>query len=495
MECEMNPISPRSPLNTLLLLGIGAIVAGSSIVGFFIVFSGRPLESSPGLTRPWAEARYQKLVAPVPSIGKPLDPQFQASHGGSRPGKNSNNFATVEIRPATTEFVPNFEIIKFDAANGFKSKSGEGNLRWLAAKVCDVPFGEGGNSDRPNLELFQADGTSMTEEGIAASGTRERDLSGWGLEQEGEFGTALKGSLVLKGFLNLQAEFQAVFDADSHVALGRNIDLYSSNSVDFYATLAIVHDAPLVAVIDLAHGETDDFDIPIMKGQAVNHPDFRLEVIDVFAGSVGFGSNDGQGSNGLIEQGYGISSSPSPADSFSVIYQINPASMALSVSVDAIDATGGVIKNQGRFMEHAPVSRFGASLASASSLRVRYRPLQTRLMMHLDSVPTVTPPNFRPKDLFDIEVPTLVFRDAFAMRRFIVESTQLKDITAARSYDTPAVFPIVLSNATPRQVAERYLALDPGRKILIDPLALTVRFEEPKPKTWMTRAIEWFKVP
>lgn len=79
------------------------------------------------------------------------------------------------------------------------------------------------------------------------------------------------------------------------------------------------------------------------------------------------------------------------------------------------------------------------------------------------------------------------------MRRVIAAGAQLKDITGSWSYDTPAAFPITLTNVSPRQVAERYLALDSGRKITVDPVAMTIEFEPPRKSSWMTRTVDWFK--
>lgn len=60
-------------------------------------------------------------------------------------------------------------------------------------------------------------------------------------------------------------------------------------------------------------------------------------------------------------------------------------------------------------------------------------------------------------------------------------------------YDTPAAFPMNLTHASPRQVAERYLALDSGRRIEVDPVAMTIEFEPPRKSSWITRTVDWFK--
>lgn len=312
-------------------------------------------------------------------------------------------------------------------------------------------------------------------------GITQQDREAWGLDLDHECGTAMKFLLELTGFPDLQCKLQGVFDASTHVPVLRKSAVSVVESrLCFGVSLAVLHDTPLLAVIDLAHGEIQDFLIPVAKGSSVSHAAFHLEVIDVPAGTVVFGSTKESGPGGVIEQQYGLNTSPGASDSFHVIYQINPPVMATAVSVDAIDAAGKLIRNSGRFMEHASISNFGAPLATAASLRVRYRPRLTRLLLEMKSLPGVSAPNLKPADLFDVKAPAVTFGGFNQMRRFIADGAQLKDVTGSYSYETPATFPMVLTDFSPRQVAARYLALDPGRTLKVDPAALTIKFEPPK---------------
>lgn len=482
-----------SPSRWKLISALCLTAACLGLVAFFLP-NQAPLESPPSAVRPWAEADFLKLTKPVPSTGKPTDPQYTARHGGSSPSKSPNYKVELVVEPPATEFVPDFEVIEFDAADGFTAKSGSGSIRWLAAKPYDLPP----NSDHYNpgpLPAFHPDGRPMGGDEASAMGLTKRDLGAWGYELNHAFGTALRGSLDIAGFENPQWKFQDVFDAATHVSVRQAAHLTpTKGGMSFGLSLAILHDAPLLAVIDLAHGETQDFTIPVAKGATVSHADFRIEVIDLFAGTVGSASWETGKSGKAIKAAYSTNSSPSPAKTFSVIYQINPPSMTTAVSVDALDATGNVIDNNGRFMENvAPASKFAAPLATAASLRVRYRPHQTRLLLKMKSLPGVTAPNIAPADLFDVEAPQITFSDSFNMRRFITSGSQFKDITGPLSYDTPAAFPMTLTHVSPRQVAERYLALDSGRKMKVDPVAMTIEFEQPKKRSWLTRTMDWFK--
>lgn len=457
--------------------------------------TGSDLESSPTAVRPWAQDHYQKLTTPVRSPGKPTDPQYMARHGGSSPSTNPNFKLKFEIHPPATEYVADYEVVEFDAAEGFTAKSGSGSIHWLAAKPYDLPPDDGSGTDTSILDPFHPDGSPMSQSETTTMEITKRDLEAWGLELNDELGTAMKWHLVLAGFENPEYKFRGIFDASTHVSLDRGGYTQPENGGRRINTsLGVVHDAPLLVVIDLAHGETQDFTIPVAKGAILSRPEFSLEVIDVLAGTIAHSSYEPIKSGKAIMVECGISTSPGPANTFSVICQISPPSMTNAVSVDAIDAAGNVIENRGRAMEDvAPASRFAASLATATSLRVRYRPHQTRLLLKLKSVPGVTGSNLSPGNLFDVQLPQVTFRNSFSMRRFISTGSQLKDITGSWSGDTTPVFPLTLTKVSPRDVAERYLSLDPGRRIIVVQAAMTIEFEPPKKTTLIDKVIKWFK--
>jgi len=80
------------------------------------------------------------------------------------------------------------------------------------------------------------------------------------------------------------------------------------------------------------------------------------------------------------------------------------------------------------------------------------------------------------------------------MRQIITQSSQIKDITGSWSYDTPAAFPISLTNASPREVAKLYLGLDYGRRIKIDPVEMTIEFEPPPEKSIVSKVVVGLRV-
>lgn len=452
------------------------------------------LVSSPTAVRPWAEAEFLRLTKPVPSPDSPLHPQYLARHGGPLPPTDPNFKARIVIDLPSTGFVPKYEVIEFDTADGFASGTRRGKIRWIGAMPFDLP--DDLDAVNPSImDVFHADGTPMTYDDTTATGITRRDREAWGLEQNGEGGTAMRWLLELDGFTNLQWKFQHVFDANTHVPVQKlsSSVFQTGDGLVLSAGLAVLHDAALIAVIDLAHGEVQSFDIAVSRGAKVSHADFQMEVIDILEGTVGHGRTEMIRGGKSVDQQCGVNRLSGAPASFSVIYQINPPVMGTAISVEAFDAAGVELKSHGKFMEHAPVSKFAAPLASAATLRIRYRPHQTRLLMRMKSVPGVAAPNLKPSNLFDVAATKVTFQDSFQMRRFISTGTQLKDITGGWSHDTPAAFPMKLENATPRLVAERYLGLDSNRKIRIDPIAMTVEFEQPKKPSFVSKILDWLK--
>lgn len=466
-------------------------------VVFFIQSAAQKqqLTSPPSTVRPWAEADFLRLTKPVPSPGKPTDPQYLARNSGSSPASSPNYAVKVAIDFPSIEYVPSYELIEFDMQDGFTAKAGSGEIRWIAAKPYDLPADPNEEPKFPFFTPRNPNGSLMGDDEVSFMNFEKHELRAWGYEINGHFGSAMKGCLKLNGFENFQCKFQGVFDANTHVVLTDAKHLNPKNDgVNFGLSLAAVHDAPLLAVMDVAHGHTQDFTMPIAKGATISQADFSVEIIEVLEGSVYSASTTSRSHGKTIDVEYSKGESKKALKTFSVIYQINPLSMTNAISLDAIDAAGKLIQNQGRFMENAaPVSKFSAPLATAASLQVRYRPHQTRLIIKMKSLPGVTAPNINPIDLFDVRVPQVTFADPFAMRRFIASGTQLKNITGSLSRYTLAAFPMTLTNVSPRQVAERYLALDGDRRIKIDPSALTLEFEQPKKSTWFSKTWTWLK--
>ena len=478
--------SPAPPWKRIALIS-GLVVAAIGVAS--LILPGKPvLESDPAAVRAWADSRFQELTKPAASTGSPLDPQYLAHCSPPGPATNGQCSVMLTIDSARSEYVPNYEILEFDAASGFTGAHGRGKLRWIAAKShASDPEKDW---DPPRLDFFHPNGEPIAREEEEAMGIGKADRSPRSIWIAGM--TNLQGHLELSGYQNPRWILQDVFDSATHVSVLQNTSLQESGSdLLFSTTVAALHDAPLVIVIDLAHGPTDDFDIPVSPGATAANANFRLEVMDVFPGMPSLGVAEWPGPAKFRLQ---FGTPEQTTETFSVIHHTNPPVMSKAVSVDALDAKGNVITHlYGEFMQLAPASRFRARLAEAAKLRVRYRPYFTRLLLHIRPMPGVSPPNSKPANLFDVRSPRIVFSDAFQMRRFISDTAQFKDISGTISYHTESAFPMTLENPSPREVVRRYLNLDSGRRVKVAPAAQTIAFEKPKKKNWLNNINDWLR--
>lgn len=479
---------PPSRRKLLPTLGITAVCLG--LASFFLPQTTL-LESSPTGVRPWAEEHFLKLTKPVPSSGKPIDPQYTARCtvpvlGADRPTNFGLKFL---LEPATTEFVPKYEIIEFDAADGFTSREGSGKLEWFAAKPFHSPP-DGEREYYGTLDMFHPDGRPMTSDEATAKGITRDNRTSWGGQYDGK--TSLESLLTVSSYQNTQWELQDVFDATTQVSVLHGFQSPRSAGFRLSTSLSALHDTPLLVVIDFSHGPTVDLTCPPVKGAIVTHPNFQLEVIEVVKGNIHQGGWEREKSGSRMRLNYeGLVASETK--SFSVLYQITPTVMAKSISVEALDAAGGEIKTQGRFMKDVPVSRFEQPLADAASLRVRYRPNLTRLLMRMKSMPGAPASNSNPANLFDVQSPGLTLRSPFEMQNFIAATTQLKDATGNHAHSPASGFPLILTRASPREVVARYLALGSERRVKVDPVAMTIEFEKQKKTTWIDKSWLWLK--
>ena len=489
----MKASSFRAP-RWVLVFSLSVIVAMGLTAIWYYLIRKPPLVSSPTKIRPWAEAEFLRLTKPVPSTGSPLHPQFQAHHSGALSPSSKNYKSKVKVDPPTASFVPNYEVIEFDGAEGFSSGSHNGKIRWLAAGPRDFP-GDVDTGEPAPLTPFYPDGKPMTQEQAKAIGITQNHLNAWGLQVDTLPGTSLKWFLELHGFENLQWNFHQVFDANTHVPVRMmSSETPENGGLILGSSLSILHDTPLIAVIDLAHGEAQEFDIPLAIGAKVSHADFQLEVVDLIEGDVCVVCTEPSTTTNSVYQQYGVASTSGEPTAFSVIYQVNPPAMANAVSLDALDLRGTEIMNVARTRDQMKISSFKAPSILATKLRVRYRPNQTRLLMKIQSIPGVTARNSAPADLFDVLATKSILQDSFQMRRFIASTTQLKDITGAWPCNNPTSFPMRLNEITARQMSADYLKLDKDREITVDPVAMTIKFEPKRTPTWFDGVRDWVKL-
>ncbi len=472
----MQPSGRNSSHRTLkATIAILALVSTGGI--FFAIIQRDPFFSSPTQPRRWAEAEFQALTTMlVSSPGKPTDPQYAVRCRppvlAPLPDPAWGQQLTIEVQAAAEPYHPPYRIIDFKATDGFTSADGAGKVSWLAARTY-VPYVNLDQWNVPPLEMFHPNGDLMNAHDADAMGMTGEKL----LRHPVQGNPVLEVYMQLSGYQDARWSLRQVFDSATHVPLSQSVYLMNDvrTGVWFHADLNILHDAPLVAVFDLNHGEIREFPCKPMKGAAVEQSEFKFEVIEVIDAPVIPQDSHNSGSGvATLRQFRWPKDNQKPSSS--IIFQVNPPSMNDSVILEAFDTEGKRIQNSGQGGEDIGYCYFNSPLEKISSLRVRFRPHFTRLLLRIDALPAVLPNNVKPANLFDVTVPVITFGDLNNMADFISETVQFKRIAATNRYGSE--FPITLHNASPRQMIERYIAMDPKRnKVIVDPVAKTIRFE------------------
>ncbi|MCB1134191.1 MAG: hypothetical protein KDN05_23940, partial [Verrucomicrobiae bacterium] len=381
------------------------------------------------------------------------------------------------------EFVPDLEIVEADANGVFEATEFRGRLKCVAANF--YPHDPSGRFEVPKLRVFLPDGTPVPDADLVAAGIDKDDMylnCGW---QQGH--TSMVASVEVDGLSKPLARNRAFLDADTHVVLASNPQIHlRDDGFCISGMFSVRHDARVLAVVDVAHGETRDIVMPLKAGEVAEDTDFRLRIHDATAGYISGSSSHSESrrTQYTMDPPY-----PDPAPSFSLILQVDPPLKFDSLTLEALDAAGNSMGEFGSSPWLLPIARFKGDLAKAVSLRVRYHPKTTRLLIPLGPVPGAKP---APANLFDVRYGDLQFHGSYAMRRFICEATELEMIDSPID-DSGVTSPIVLKTPTVRDIVEHYRNLPGNRKVAVDPAAMTVEFEKPKgPSLWSTLG-DWLR--
>lgn len=463
-------------------VAFGLLSASIPLVVWMLRSDPSEFVSPPKEVRARAGERYEELTAPVASTGSPHDPVFATQC--SPLTIDSRGKIETEITPAREEWVPDYEVVRFRAGEVMAVEDFDAELSWLATGVGKpIPEGEWGLTA---MEVFRPDGSKVDPAEDEELGVRESERTARSISLAGY--SSLTARLQLWNCPDPLVRLREVFDADTHVPLAvQTTQWIEGEWLTFAATMPVLHDASLLAVVDVAHGATRDYEVPLDVGQVVNDSELRLELIHLSRGKINGSSSDFRKAN-RIARSYSPSSR---ADGFGVIFRIDPPVMESAVSLEVLDGAGRVIGTNGRFfLDLVPVANFSADLAQAKTLRVRVRPKQTRLLLTIDRLPGM--PNTAPEDLFDVVAPGLEFRDVVDLQRWVSAVTQLHYEHGSWN-PADRAFPMTLEGVRPREVLERYLTIDGLRSVRLDADDRSLHFDQDPGPGLRERVVGWLQ--
>ncbi len=446
----------------------------------FFLWRGNDLKSSPNIPRPWAEEEFRRLTLPVQSPGKPTDPLYTGKWRVEGRSPVPNPVVDVEITSAAQEYVPKCDVIDFDATEELSGSGGKGKVLWLGAKTYQPE-----KPDRHRdfeWDFFHPDGTPMTPQEVKTA----RGNAGLSVRNE----PYLAGLIAVEGYANANWKFQQLFDSATHVALNSPTSLWPQPQGVFFRTSApIIHNAPLVAVFDIHYGTFRDLPCKAAAGTTITQPEFRLDVVEVVDGPLDTSAYNRSAIPNVKQLRYDTSHSPYPTTT-SVLFQISPRSMRDAITLQALDTEGKEIEGTPKTDWGMSLYQFNTPLSGIASLRVRYRPDFTRLLLRIRSLPATPKANANPINLFDLTIPAITFHSPSEMQQFIARTVEFKDLS--ESTGSYSGFPTTLENASVRQVMDRYLALNPALRAIVRSSEQTIQFEDRR-KHWPERTLKWLK--
>lgn len=395
-----------------MVIGVGILAALAIAAGIYRLVGPDPLFSSPDRPRAWAEEYYRILTSGTASAGHPLDAIFSLKIKSVV--AMTPHMTEVTYFPAAKMYHPRWEIIDFVDRSGFSVGGRTGTLRGMDGRSIND---KAGNS-------------------AVVSGT-------------------VTGLLALDGFSNPRCYLREIFDSTTHVAVSDRPSARETNhGFQFGSDVTLLHDAPLLAVFDIYHGAFRDFACKPVGGVSITDTEFTFEVLGAFdevRDTNAYSRSTTPGVNSLC---YDSDSHSFYSTTTSILYHINPPAMRNSITLEALDASGIPIEGKEMHPWDLSLNHFNCRLSEIASLRVRYLPERTRLLMRIPSMPTTIPPPAKPDNLFDLKVPKITFAYPYEMQRFIENAVQFRNPSKAKYASHVPGFPLTLQNVSPRDVME-----------------------------------------
>lgn len=481
---------PQGWTRRVLHFVIPALVIG---LPFYFFRSGP--ESSPSAVRPWATAGFSKITAPTPSTGSPLDPQYrikitrmderlpspeQETRRPRRvplqnPGVEEMN---LDFTVPSEEFVRTIPIHEFNAKDGFSSGEKQVRVKWMAGQRTEtLPKPQ----PRKEIVSFHDASGKVLESGDALTQAeaeyQKRQNPMGGREMDVSFFMGFEAG----GFQNPSWHLKGIFDARTQVSLLHRGFLHplDEGGMLLEGILTTLHGASVLVVVDVLHGEEEQFQLLPRKGATVETPDLRVEVLQ----AAGWPAAVRQPGVTTHSRSHFYRWDMTTDFGSSVILDGGPNAVWDTLSFDAVDSEGKAVPAAPYPQHfHAPTPvrmvQLPVPLSRLQSIKVRRKPLIDRFIVRIDSLPGVTPGNKSPANLFEVQAPRMTFDDPSEMQYFIANTVQFKIVGGSKGYFRKPGFPMVIENATPRNVLTRYLSL-PGERIAnIDKRQMTIEFDD-----------------
>lgn len=452
--------SRESTSGRRVIVRVGVALVGLAAVLWFYR-SANPLTR---LNSPAADLRiasdYQVTIDPQPSTQT-----VEALDDGSL--TVTTNAGTIRIT------YPNVRTAKFDtlrpevriAESGFRLPVGRGSV---ALDYVGIGYGtpEDGEESASSVGLrghfFEPDGKPFSEGEFA-----ERAMKDWErqIRYETQF-PEVKFGLRLEGDEDFKMLGLRLFDGRSQASVfsgGMNYGSRGNGRFEFTTEITMWHVAPLEVMVDLAYGPVQEFEGEPAPGTLLSYPGGEVLLSGLIAGEPGGWSSGTRENESYVELPI-----PEPRDDRALaVFLCSPTSHQLPIEIQLLDGDGNELpRGGGETSARMMIFEVRAGVDDIRRVRLRYYPNLVRLVFRLDACPGLPPENSGVSDLFDVQVPYLVIRDASDMRRWLGRVLQLKVVNQPTGTIPLGFFPRRYYGTTPREVVADYHSLFPPRHVV-----------------------------
>ncbi|CAN5456376.1 hypothetical protein BH23VER1_BH23VER1_00310 [soil metagenome] len=492
-------MSPAPHRNPLIAVGFvfAALLLAVGIAALTLLVRERPqqpLHSPPTQERPRHAAEFDALCAPVPDPRSPLDPAFLPTlfpiEIEGDPGDPNLTVVTAKLHPPEESYVLSPELVALGSDLAFVLPGGaSGTVEWIAAKTPAESDLEADGRRYP-LDLYTPDLIPLPPDSPAYPDRWSRQVTG----NPNHPRTGFSFRLVTEGFENVLWRIRGIYDSNTNYPLTSGHSYTSSGpSCNVKSELKCVHPVEVRAIMDLFHGPVETLDIPATPGAEATLPGIlHLRLVYLVPGESRGTSSSGGHRPGDPSR-LAVSPTKDAAGTHStILYSLSPASLGAATTLEAVDRNGAPHRATGAVgsLETLRTTGFELPVSEIAGFRLTYRPDVLRLIIDFPPLPGTPPENAAVTDLFDVVIPYLVVDSDYAFRDAIASAVQLDQINHTHSHSPPLGYSRAYRDHTVRQLADLYLASQPGSIMVVDLPSGELRFEPSSPPVPLTQRLK-----
>lgn len=320
---------------------------------------------------------------------------------------------------------------------------------------------------------------SMTEDQV-------RELNNYGFSEPGrDFRhdpfPRVKLGFRHEGIEDLMFQGIRVFDASTKEELTGGYGSGSRQAYHWFDTrIPLWHRTPIDIVIEVSYGPSKTFEFAPRAGEGFREGNFECRLICVLQGADIYSSGSSSRDNTVIHR---FPKAQPDKAGLRFVFACQPTASKMPVTFEFLYADGNVLPGRSSStsgsLHHRSLEQ---PLEKVACVRACYRTQRRRIVIHLPYIPGLPEQNNAIDDLFDVYIPYVRLHDAGQVGDFLRRTLQLQMSRQTGPVPPDSInsiqFPIELSNATVREIAQLY---SEGGDLRVDIENEQLRVEYPLP--------------